>query len=116
MGFHSAKRIVASLLLGMACLTHARADSILQLFNVSYEELTQKMPEIAEAGYTAIWGPPPTKGSGGFSVGYDLHDPFDLGDKDQKGTIATRYGTKEQLLRMIETAHRFGSASILTTS
>lgn len=66
------------------------------------------MPELAEAGYTGLWLPPPTKGSGGFSVGYDVQDPFDLGDKDQSGTIRTRYGTKDELLRMVEMAHRFG--------
>jgi hypothetical protein len=66
------------------------------------------MPELAEAGYTAIWVPPPTKGSGGLSVGYDMWDPFDLGSKDQRNTISTRYGTETELLRMVETAHRFG--------
>jgi glycosidase len=66
------------------------------------------MPEIAEAGYASLWLPPPTKGGSVFSVGYDVHDPFDLGDKDQRGTVRTRYGTKAQLLRMVEIAHRFG--------
>src|SRR6185295_19786295 len=50
----------------------------------------------------------PTKGGSGYSVGYDLFDPFDLGDKDQRGTVATRYGTKDELLRMVRIAHRFG--------
>ena len=42
------------------------------------------MPELAEVGYGSIWLPPPTKGSGGASVGYDCWDPFDLGGKDQR--------------------------------
>src|SRR4051794_5305056 len=75
----------------------ARADAMLQLFNVNWDELAQKMPEIAEAGYTSLWLPPPSKGGSVFSVGYDLFDPFDLGDKDQQGTVRTRYGTKAQL-------------------
>ena len=33
--------------------------------------------------------------------GYDIFDPFDLGDLDQRGSIATRYGTKDELLRMV---------------
>src|SRR4051812_29421472 len=86
----------------------ARADAMLQLFNVNYDELITKMPEIAEAGYTSLWLPPPTKGGSVFSVGYDVFDPFDLGDKDQQGTVRTRYGTKAQLLRVVEIAHRFG--------
>ena len=87
---------------------NVRAEALLQLFNVSYVDLTQKMPELAEAGYTSLWLPPPTKGSGGGSVGYDLWDPFDLGSKDQKGSVRTRYGTEAELLEMMEVAHRFG--------
>jgi hypothetical protein len=88
--------------------SRVRADAMLQLFNVNWEELAQKMPEIAEAGYTSLWLPPPSKGGSVFSVGYDLFDPFDLGDKDQQGTVRTRYGAKAQLLRAVEVAHRFG--------
>ncbi len=81
---------------------------MLQYFNTSWEEITAKMPELAEAGYDSIWLPPPAKGSGGLSVGYDLWDRFDLGSKDQRGSVRTRYGTEAELLRLIETAHRFG--------
>jgi glycosidase len=86
----------------------ARADAILQLFNLSWSEVTAKLPEIAEAGYTSLWLPPPTKASSGYSVGYDVFDPFDLGDRDQRGTVATRYGTKTELLLLVRMAHRFG--------
>ena len=103
-----AKLIVALLFLACAGARPARAEAMLQLFNLSWNEVAQKMPELAEAGYTSLWLPPPTKGSGGYSVGYDLWDPFDLGDKDQRGTVATRYGTREELLRMVRIAHRFG--------
>lgn len=84
-------------------------ETILQYFNTSWKEIEQRIPEIAEAGYTSLWLPPPQKGaSGGFSVGYDPFDRFDLGDRNQSGSTATRYGSKSDLLRMIETAHRFG--------
>src|SRR5688572_27713892 len=81
---------------------------MLQLFNQSWAEVTEKIPEIAEAGYTSLWLPPPCKAMGGFSIGYDLFDPFDLGDKNQRGTVRTRYGTKDELLEMVRIAHRFG--------
>jgi hypothetical protein len=99
--------LVSMLLLAFSC-AGARAEAMLQLFNVNWDELIRKMPEIAEAGYTSLWLPPPTKGGSVFSVGYDVHDPFDLGDKDQRGTVRTRYGTKAELLRVVEIAHRFG--------
>ena len=66
------------------------------------------MPEIAEAGYDSLWLPPPAKGGSVYSIGYDAFDPFDLGDKNQRGTVATKWGTKEELLQVVEIAHRFG--------
>src|SRR5438445_10395004 len=90
------------------CASRTRAEAMLQLFNLTWAEVTAKIPEIAEAGYTSLWLPPPTKGSSGYSVGYDVWDPFDLGDKDQRGTVATQYGTKGELVRMVRMAHRFG--------
>ena len=41
----------------------ARGEAMLELFNVNWDELIQKMPEIAEAGYDSLWLPPPGKGS-----------------------------------------------------
>jgi Glycosidases len=81
---------------------------MLQLFNVSWSEVARKMPELAEAGYNSLWLPPPAKASGGLSVGYDLWDAYDLGSKDQRNTVRTRYGTEAELRHMMEVAHRFG--------
>ena len=100
--------ILMAALLGMIPARPAGAEVILQYFNLSWRDLADKMPELAEVGYGSLWLPPPTKGSGGLSVGYDLWDPFDLGSRDQRNTITTRYGTEAELIRLIETAHRFG--------
>ena len=48
-----------ALLLGLACVAHAHAEVILQYFNTSWNEIAMRMPELAEAGYTALWLPPP---------------------------------------------------------
>ena len=85
-----------------------RGEAMLELFNVPWNQLVQKMPEIAEAGYDSLWLPPPAKGSSVFSVGYDQFDPFDLGNINQSGTVATRWGTRDELLQVVQTAHRFG--------
>jgi hypothetical protein len=86
----------------------ARAEAILQVFNQSHNEIAARLPEIAEAGYTALWVPPPTKANGGMSVGYDLNDPFDIGNSDLRGTWSTRYGVEADLHNLIEKCHRFG--------
>ncbi len=85
-----------------------RGEAMLQLFNVNWDELSRRMPEIAEAGYTSLWLPPPGKAGSVYSVGYDVFDPFDLGDLNQRGTVRTKYGSKAELLRAVEIAHRFG--------
>ncbi len=106
---HSLKyAALAALILSAAPRVQAQ-ETVLQYFNTSWREIERRLPEVAEAGYSALWLPPPNKGSSGtYSVGYDVFDRFDLGDKDQMGTVATRYGTKADLLRLVEVAHRFG--------
>lgn len=95
--------------LGLAGVRSARAEAMLELFQMNWTQISQKMPEIAEAGYDSLWLPNPAKGnSGGYSIGYDEFDPFDLGSTNQQGTVATRYGTQAQLIQMVQTAHRFG--------
>src|SRR5438552_2454675 len=84
-------------------------ETILQYFQTSWAEVTARMPEIAAAGYTAVWLPPPTKGAeSNKDVGFSVYDRFDLGDRDQRGTVRTRYGTKDDVVRLVREAHRFG--------
>ena len=93
---------------GFSCAPSARAEVMLQFFNMSWQEITDKIPEVAENGFASLWLPPPQKASGDLSVGYDLWDPFDIGGNPQRTGGRTRYGTEEELLRLIDTAHRFG--------
>jgi len=67
-----------------------------------------KLPEIAAAGFTALWLPPANKGFSQRSMGYDPYDYYDLGDFDQKGGVPTWFGTKDELLDLIEIAHKLG--------
>ena len=98
-------RIIASLCL---LISSASGEGMLQYFNTTWKEVEAKLPELVEAGYESLWLPPPTKASGGLSVGYDLWDRFDLGSKDQRNTVGTRYGTEAELLSLMRAAHRFG--------
>jgi hypothetical protein len=73
----------------VGCPSLTQAEVLLQYFNASWNQIAEKVPELAEAGYTGIWLPPPAKANGGYSVGYDLYDPFDLGSTSLRGTYST---------------------------
>ena len=61
-------------------------------------EVAEKAQSLADMGITDVWLPPACKGaSGGYSVGYDSYDLFDLGEFDQKGSVATKYGDRAAL-------------------
>ncbi|MBE6950697.1 MAG: alpha-amylase [Ruminococcaceae bacterium] len=64
---------------------------------------------LAGLGFTDVWLPPAYKGNGGIEdVGYGVYDLYDLGEFDQKDTIPTKYGTREEYCRAIDTLHHFG--------
>lgn len=73
-----------------------------------YDFLREQIPELAEAGITALWLPPVTKATSIWDTGYGAYDLYDLGEFDQKGDIRTKYGTKEQLHQLINAAHEAG--------
>ena len=74
-----------------------------------YNVLASKAKELKAAGFTAIWFPPPTKGmSGGYSMGYDVFDHYDLGEYNQKGTVETRFGSIDELKAAINAFHAEG--------
>jgi alpha-amylase len=60
-------------------------------------------------GITAAWLPPAYKGmKGNNSEGYDVYDIYDLGEFDQKGSIPTKYGTKEEYINAVNSARAAG--------
>lgn len=57
---------------------------------------------LRRLGFTALWLPPAYKGAGGANdVGYGVYDPYDLGEFPQKGSVRTKYGTREEYLSAI---------------
>ena len=62
-----------------------------------WNNTTLEAQRLAELGFTDIWLPPAYKGQAGIhDVGYGVYDQYDLGEFDQKGTIPTKYGTKDE--------------------
>ncbi len=64
---------------------------------------------LSELGITALWLPPAYKGIGGKDdVGYGVYDLYDLGEFDQKGTIKTKYGSKDEYIECIKALKQVG--------
>ncbi|MBQ7708089.1 MAG: alpha-amylase [Lachnospiraceae bacterium] len=71
-----------------------------------WKELKEEAAKLKPAGITAVWLPPAYKGaSGAKDVGYGVYDLYDLGEFKQKGSVATKYGTKDEYLAAIKALH-----------
>jgi len=85
-------------------------QTLIQYFHWYYNEAdnlwvkaAKEAINLKEMGITTVWFPPASKGSsGGYSVGYDSYDLYDLGEFDQKNSIKTKYGSKEEYLTAIQ--------------
>ena len=74
-----------------------------------WTRLAQEAPALAQAGITSLWLPPAYKGAGGGQdTGYGVYDLFDLGEFDQKGSVRTKYGTRDEYLLAIKAAQQAG--------
>ncbi len=63
--------------------------------------------KLNEFGITHVYLPPAYKSAWGKSEpGYAVYDLYDLGEFDQKGTIPTKYGTKEEYLNCIKSLQK----------
>jgi alpha-amylase len=72
--------------------------------------VSSKLPDLQQAGFTALWLPPAGKAANLFgpSMGYDPYDYYDLGDYNQKGSTKTWFGSQAELIALINGAHARG--------
>lgn len=70
--------------------------------------LADLAPRLRDLGIDGIWIPPSIKNGGTNSNGYSPFDQYDLGDKYQKGSLKTRLGNKDELLRLCAVMHANG--------
>jgi len=81
-----------------------------------WQDLQSKATALEEAGFTAVWLPPASKASGGgYDVGYGAYDLFDLGEFSQKGSVSTKYGTREQFLNSVKAVQDSGMQAYADT-
>ena len=84
-------------------------DTMMQYFewylpsdSTLWKKATKDAIKLSNLGISYIWLPPAYKAAGGKEdVGYGVYDLYDLGEFDQKGSVATKYGTKDEYLEAI---------------
>ena len=84
-------------------------DTMMQYFewylpsdSTLWNKVTKEAKHLENIGVSHLWLPPAYKGaSGKTDVGYGVYDLYDLGEFDQKGSIPTKYGTKDEYIEAI---------------
>ena len=72
-----------------------------------WKKVAAEAKKLANVGITEIWLPPAYKAAGGKQdTGYAVYDLYDLGEFNQKGSIETKYGTKDEYLEAIDELHK----------
>lgn len=71
-----------------------------------WKQVSKEAKKLRKIGITDIWLPPAYKAAGGkYDAGYAVYDLYDLGEFNQKGSIETKYGTKDEYLQAIKDLH-----------
>lgn len=67
-----------------------------------WKRCMEQAAELKRTGINMVWLPPAYKGAAGNkSVGYDVYDMYDLGEFNQKGSVFTKYGSKDDYLNAV---------------
>ena len=76
-----------------------------------WKEAGTQAQKLKELGITTAWLPPACKGREGVnSNGYDCYDLFDIGEFDQKETVRTKFGTRDEYTSTVNMLQQAGIA------
>ena len=73
-----------------------------------WQRLSCAMAGLKSTGIDNMWIPPGCKAANPEGNGYDIYDLYDLGEFDQKGARSTKWGSKEDLMQLIDSAEGVG--------
>lgn len=73
-----------------------------------WNRLRRVLPDLKMIGIDNVWLPPGCKASSPSGNGYDVYDLYDLGEFDAKGSVGTKWGTKEELMDLAKDANEVG--------
>src|SRR5215217_1843279 len=70
---------------------------------------TSEAQRLKAIGIDTVWLPPAHKGMAGADAnGYDSYDIYDLGEFDQRGSLRTKYGTKDEFIAAVQAGKQAG--------
>ena len=68
-----------------------------------WKKVASQASYLDSIGITGVWLPPAYKAEGGNKdTGYGVYDLYDLGEFNQKGSVNTKYGSKEEYINAIK--------------
>eukprot|EP01134_Creolimax_fragrantissima_P006134 CFRG6134T1 len=74
-----------------------------------WNNVKEQSQHLADIGITALWLPPSYKAYSGINDdGYGVYDMYDMGEFYQRGTVRTKYGTKDEYVDAIAALHNVG--------
>ena len=74
-----------------------------------WKQIKEDATHLKDLGFSTVWFPPAFKGSsGGYGVGYGIYDLYDLGEFNQKGSVRTKYGTRQEYIDAVDAVHASG--------
>lgn len=78
-----------------------------------WQRVAAQAESLKSFGVDIVWLPPAYKGAnGGSDVGYAVYDLYDLGEFEQRGSVRTKYGTKDEYLACIKRLQKHGISVI----
>ena len=92
----------------LATVSPVRGEVMLQFFNNTWNEIADKIPELAEVGYWRSGCRRRRRQRRACRSATICGIRSTSAARTERTGGRTRYGTEEELLRLIETAHRFG--------
>ena len=79
-----------------------------------WQRLADESDKLKNLGINYVWLPPAYKAAGGKDdVGYGVYDLYDLGEFNQKGSIPTKYGTKDEYIFVIDFLKKKGIKTVV---
>src|ERR1700753_4292540 len=73
-----------------------------------WKRLLGQLEALKALGVNSVCLPPGCKAASPEGNGYDIYDLWDLGEFDQKGTVRTKWGSKDDLMALANKAKEIG--------